>query len=379
MFNYDNTFITKRGFNLLTITMTFITNSPRQTWSRIIVGTLLGLMGVWLATATVHASTPVVEEPTVDVSVTRNENFLIATAFSNSDDQIDDNSWRWIRNTDCDMSFFTNDAPVTEQMRWLKGTGWTVPLTADDVGQHYCFYVETVAGTAGFGKFRISWPMIQIEPVTTSKGLALQATVVNAERDSFTVDESSWQWYRFERITDSRFGCSSRHVGLDDDGLRAAAQRAQEIQQADGVASSDVYAAQKDVYKTGDGTIAYINMNDVGLTYCFRAVDTTGIQNVRSVVVTEDMFAVAEDVDEIIEDVDVIYEDATAVPTDEADATATDDEATSTTDDAESTTNARSNSLIRNIGLGVLGLALILGVFLIIKRSQSDDDDDDES
>ena len=253
------------------------------------------------------------------------------------------------------------------------GEGSEVTLTADDAGMYYCFYVSvrsTQADPVADGMIRVTYPIIQLAQVATETGMAINASVLNAERDNITVDADSWQWYRFERITDSRFGCNSRHAGLDDDGLRAAAQRAQEIQQADGVASSDVYAAQKDVYKTGTGTTVDVNASDVGLTYCFRVADAAGIVNTRSIVVAEvpGEEVVAEEPVSPVDD-EVVLEEEDAVPAGDTIVTTPE---VSTDEEVEIADNS---NLMRNIGIGVVVVALLIGVFMIVRRSQTKDDE----
>ena len=84
------------------------------------------------------------------------------------------------------------------------------------------------------------------------------------------------------------FGCLPQHFDLNEEGLKMAADASEEQQKQDfGEVKVEVYAAQKEAYKFGEGSVVNLTAEDQGLTYCFRVSDNAGITNSRHQLVSE--------------------------------------------------------------------------------------------
>ena len=144
--------------------------------------------------------------------------------------------------------------------------------------------------------------------VTVSKNDTTGVVSATAATADTNIDNSTWGWYRYELVTDSRFGCNSNQGGLDAAGLKTATAAAEAVQRqeiADGDREADsfiaVHATQAEIYKTGSGATisnvfeglspavitAYQGNTRAGKLYvCFYAQDTAGETNARKQEIT---------------------------------------------------------------------------------------------
>ena len=188
---------------------------------------------------------------------------------------------------------------------YTYGTGKVVELTAADQGVTYCFQIHSKnkkysnskhqkvdlqqfcsslkKTTPGYGH------CVEFTVKITQTGNTLAAKIKSKNKDlnkngtiDTAVDGNSWVWFRYKLIPGSGFGCeidqntadgNDGHHGLDDAGLKAAAQRALAEQRANRPPSStsvaNVYNDQKPHYKFGTGHTLTLTKADEGLTYCF--------------------------------------------------------------------------------------------------------------
>ena len=289
------------------------------------------------------------------VEVSRKGDLVMAEAVTVESDEVLDESWQWMIGEDCQVSAF-DDAAETNQ-------GWTATLNAQSGGKTYCFYVEDSQGRKAVGQTKIAYPIIRPQ----QKNDQLVARVANAEEENLIVDEDSWQWFRYDHIPDSRFGCQAEHVGLDDDALKAAAEAAEALQVEDsGEAVNDVYASQKDVYASGEGSIISLTAADEGLTYCVRVADSAGIFNSKHIQITEVMVADASaaakpDKDSTDGDVAVAGSDSE------------DGRGVIGVDDASLAgegIDAGSSNWPRVLGFTLLAVSLIAGIYMLVRASR---------
>lgn len=303
------------------------------------------------------------------VEVTRANKSLVATATTVEGREVNDDSWRWAHTEDCTIKFFEDNQ--ADEASDLMGQGWTVELQASDGGASYCFYVEDSAGKKAVASIEVAHPYIEIEQNNDQ----LQATVANVQEDNIAVDDQSWQWFRYKHVDGSRFGCQTEHQGLNsDEQLREAAQAAEAAQEADGLDRQDVYSVQKDVYLSGQGDMVSLTAEDSGLTYCFQVADMAGITNSAHLLVGE-----------------VIVTSTSGKPTSDGSSGSGNQVDPESGDigqigveggeqgDQAGAEDGGSGNWVRNVGIGLLIIALIIGAVMLIQRSQIKDKDSEEA
>ena len=334
-----------------------------------ILWALISLIAVFLAAGWLLAR-PAQAAAGLTVEVARNGNLLMATATTVQGSEVVDDSWRWVMSEECEVATFEDDN--------AGGEGWTVELNSESGNKHYCFYVEDSDGRQAVAGIKVVYPVVRIEQNNDQ----LAARVVNAVEENILIDENSWEWFRYNHITDSRFGCQSQHLGLDEEGLQAAAAAAEEQQEADfGSVKIEVYATQKDAYSSGQGSTVSLTTGDQGLTYCFRVADTAGISNgwhmeVGEVVVSR--LSAAKQAGDNGDD------GSTSVSIDgqagdegsgqvDVNPEGSDDGAQGAEGD-----KGDGNNWIRYVGFAFLALAVIVGAVMLIRSSQLKDNEKEE-
>ena len=326
--------------------------------SRYLVAAAVLLAVIWLA------ASPAKAETGLTVQVDRSQNVLVATARTVAGEEINVDSWQWLKDDECSVAAFSANSDVD------RGAGWSVTIGQADLGATYCFYVEDSADRQAVGSIYVNYPKIQIEQNNDQ----LVAKVVNLERDNIDVDATSWSWFRYNHVAGSRFGCEPQHFGLNDAGLMQAAEVAEALQrEMNGEAQFDVYDLQQDVYRTGQSSTVAVTSADEGLNFCFRVSDTAGIGNSRQITVGP-----------------VSVSDTTgSKPTGDGSATrglepGDDTEgvgqvgvADGSTDGEQVTQVEEDSNVVRNIGFIMLAVAIVIGIFMLIKRSQSADEEEE--
>ena len=305
-------------------------------------------------------------ESGLTVEVTRNGNMLIATAMTVKGSNIVEESWRSMKSDECNLGLFAVMSGADKMMN----DGWSLVLTSDDAGANYCFYVEDSQGRQAVEGFEIVRPIVRI----TQSNDQLRASVINEQSENLQINEDSWRWFRYNHVDGSGFGCQSQHLGLDDEGLRQAADAAEEKQQAG--QTSDVYNAQKGVYRTGEGSSVNLTEADTGLTYCFSVSDVAGIGNsyhttINKVTPSADTGKKDAGDDPVLENSDPGQIGANPADPNSSDPSSNNNNNNSI---ANSGDDESENNLLRHIGLGLLGIALIIGAVMLIKGSQVKDD-----
>ena len=216
---------------------------------------------------------------------------------------------------------------------------------------------------------RLSAPTVRI----TQSNDQLRASVINEQSEDLQINEDSWRWFRYNHVAGSRFGCQSQHLGLDDEGLRQAADEAEKKQQAG--QASDVYNAQKGVYRTGEGSSVDLTEADISLTYCFSVSDVAGIGNAYHITINE----VTPSADTGKKDTgdDSVSEDSNPgqIGANPADPDASDSNSNNNNSIVNNGDDESESDLLRHIGLGLLGIALIIGAVMLIKGSQVKDNE----
>ena len=202
----------------------------------------IALLGIIMSFIGLQITRSASAESGLTIEVTRNGNMLIATAMTVKGSNIVEESWRSMKSDECNLGLFT----VMSGADKTTNDGWSVVLTGDDAGVDYCFYVEDNQGRQAVESLEVVRPIVRI----TQSNDQLRASVINEQSDNLQINEDSWRWFRYNHVDGSRFGCQSQHFGLDDEGLRQAADEAEEKQRAGQI--SDVYNAQKGVYRTGE-------------------------------------------------------------------------------------------------------------------------------
>ena len=334
---------------------------PRKGFS--VLWVLISLAAVFLATTWLLAR-PAQAATGLTVEVTRNGNLLMATATTVQGSEVDDDSWRWLMSEECEVEMFEDNADA--------GQSWIIQLDSESGNEHFCFYVEDSDGRQAVAGSQVAHPVVRIEQNNDQ----LAARVINATEDNILINEDSWEWFRYNHITDSRFGCQSQHFGLNEEGLQAAATVAEERQEEDfGSVKIEVYATQKDAYLSGQGSTVNLTAEDQGLSYCFQVTDSAGISNswrmeVGEVVVQQPAgkpTANGENGDGTSVDIDGQAEDEGSGQVG-VDPAASD--GTQTVKDDEG-----SNNWVRYIGFTLLAAAVIVGTVMLIRGSQLKDNE----
>ena len=329
-----------------------------------ILWALISLIAVFLAAGWLLAR-PAQAATGLTVEITRSGNLLMAMATTVQGSEVADDSWRWVMSEDCEVAMFEDKDEGSE--------GWTVELNSKSGNKHYCFYVEDSGGRQAVASTKVAYPVVRVEQNNDQ----LAARVVNAVEENILIDAASWEWFRYNHITDSRFGCQNQHFGLDEKGLKTAAAAAEEQQEADfGSVKTEVYATQKDAYLSGRDSTVSLTIEDQGLTYCFRVADTAGIANswhmeVGKVVISQ--MAGAKQADD----------DGTSV---NIDGQAGDEGGGQVDVNPEGSDDAQTgegneeggNNWIRYAGFAFLAVAVIVGAVMLIRSSQLKDNEQEE-
>lgn len=300
-----------------------------------------------------------------EIEIERSHTSLVASATA-AGSEINGYSWKWIVVEGCSADLFSDfDASQSE-----KGTGWIVSLEAGDGGKHYCFYVEDIEGVSATASVAVAKPLIAVEQNNDQ----LVARVSNAAEEGFTVDEDSWQWYRYSHVKDSGFGCDAELFNLDD----AALQQVAESVQPDQEEAAAVYETQKAAYVAGSGASVNLSEADEAMNFCFKVADTSGISNVGHITVGK-VAVSAVNGEKSSADANtgqaLTGEQQTGVSAAGEVGANSDDDSVVVDEDLGSSSNGDSNT-IRNIGFGLLVVSLILAAWMIIKRSQNTDDEE---
>ena len=335
------------------------THSIGRTLFKYLVGAAVLLAVAWLFAGQARAETG------LTVEVVRNQNLLVATATTVEGDTVVEDSWAWLPTDECSVDAFSDD--LIDNV-----SGFSVAIDQDDLGATYCFYVEDSAGREAVGSIYVHYPKITVRQNNDQ----LVAEVANLDKDGIDVDEDSWGWFRYSAVDNSRFGCEPQHFDLDDVGLMQAAAAAEDFQvEMYGDVQVDVYELQRDVYRVGQGSTVSLTSEDEGINFCFRVSDTAGITNYKRITVGS-----------VTVDDSVGSKPTTSEGTDAGSTTGggsegagqvspgTDD---NQVDDATAVGDDGGN-VIRNIGLALLAVAIIIGIFMLIKRSQSTSDDEED-
>ena len=270
--------------------------------------------------------------------------------------------------------------PMTAQLNYLQtnrptmpvhGTGSTTEVSQADIGQTFCFYAEDSAGRKAVASIRVTYPVITVE----QRNDQLVATVGNAERDGLVINDNSWRWYRYHATEDSRFGCEAQNFDLDDSGLMQASQESQSRQEElFGKVKVDVYELQKDIYLTGQGSVVNLTDEDAGLSFCFQVLDTGGLGNLKKIKVGS--------VEASDNSVGAKEDGGSSDAAGSADGNAAGQVTVGASDDdmadndPDNEGDGGSNA-IRNVGLVLLALAVIIGIFMLVKRSQDTEDEEE--
>ena len=307
------------------------------------------LLVSWLLTAPVQA------EVGLTVEVVRDNNLLVATAKTVSGSEVAEDSWRWVKADECNLSLFSGDVSLD--------TGWTVILSGAEAAGNYCFYVEDNQDRKSVGSISIGHPMILIQQNNDQ----LIAVIDDSRGMNSNVDEESWQWYRYHAIEGSVFGCAAEFGGLDQTDLRNITSDDLTV---------DVYETQKNVYGMGYGSTTNLTENDEGMNYCFMVYDTAGIAGtmhitVGDVIVDRSVGKVGDS-----ESNGAVNSGQSETGVDGSGEITSGDDLTAGSDSADVSDNG---NLIRNLGLVLLSAAVIVGVVMLIRRSQAKDDEDEAS
>lgn len=320
---------------------------------------LLAAVSVWLLAGQARAETGL----TVDVA--RNQNLLVATATTVEGDTIVEDSWRWAKSDECSVETFSDDSAD-------YGSDFSVVIGQDDLGATYCFYAEDSAGRQAAGSIYVHYPKIAVRQNDDQ----LVAEVANMDEDGIDVDDSTWIWFRYQAADDSRFGCEPQHFNLDDAGLMRAAEAAEGFQtEMYGEVQVDVYELQRDVYRAGEGSTVSVTSADEGLNFCFQVADTAGIAN--SKLTTVGPVTVADATGS-----KPGGEAADSVPVDDAGDIEGAGQAGadgSYSDGSEGSDDGGSGNAVRNIGLILLAGAVVIGIFMLVKRSQNTGDEEEDT
>ena len=347
-------FLSQKSFNIL--------------WALISLSVALGVVGWFLASA-VRAETG------LTIDVTRKGNLLMAEAMTVEGSEVLDDSWRWMQSTECEVEMFTDDTEGSE--------GWTIVLDAQSGGQDYCFYVEDSEGREAAAGVKVAYPIIRLKQSNDQ----LVARASNAEAENILVDEDTWQWFRYDHIDGSRFGCLPQHFNLEEEGLKMAADASEEQQKQDfGEVKVAVYAAQKEVYKSGEGAVVNLTAEDQGLTYCFRVSDNAGITNSKHQLVSEVKLGASSDDSEVGEEKGLLSNgdesagDTTGTTGNEIGEVGVDDDGGTSVAGDQSNGNGDGDGdgasvWIRNIGFTLLGVAVIGGIYMLIRSSKLKDNE----
>ena len=334
-----------------------------------ILWALISLTAVFLAAGWLLAR-PAQAATGLTVEVMRNGNLLMATAATVQDSEVVDESWRWVISEECEVATFEDDNK--------GGEGWTVELNSKSGNKHYCFYVEDSDDRQAVAGIKVAYPVVRVEQNNDQ----LAARVVNAAEENILIDEDSWEWFRYNHITNSRFGCQSQHFGLDEEGLQAAAAAAEEQQEADfGSVRIEVYATQRDAYLSGQGSTASLTAEDQGLSYCFRVTDTAGITNVWHMEVGEVVVSRLSAAKQADDSGDGTSANIDGQAEDEGSGQVgvnpegSDDGAQTGEGDNDEGGN---NNWIRYVGFAFLAVAVIVGAVMLIRSSQLKDNEKEE-
>ena len=304
------------------------------------------------------------------VEVSRKGNLVMAEAVTVEGNKVLDESWQWMIKENCETEAFKASDAKSNQ-------GWTATLNADSGDKTYCFYVEDDQGRQAVGQAKIAYPIIKLE----QKNDQLVARVGNAEKENIVVDEDSWQWFRYDHIADSRFGCQSQHFNLNDDGLKAAAEAAKESQvEAFGKVTNDVYASQKDVYASGEGSIISLMVEDEGLSYCVRVADSAGIYNAKHTQVAEIVVNTASQAAAKPNKDSAAVSDSSASSADDSAGDAA-GEGTISIDDGNGDGNNDDDdgsNWPRVLGFALLVAALVAGIYMLVRASRLKDIEEGE-
>ena len=231
---------------------------------------------------------------------------------------------------------------------------------------------------------KVAYPIIRLEQSNDQ----LVARASNAEAENILVDEDTWQWFRYDHIDGSRFGCLPQHFNLEEEGLKMAADASEEQQKQDfGEVKVAVYAAQKEVYKFGEGALVNLTAEDQGLTYCFRVSDNAGITNSKHQLVSEVKLGASSDDSEVGEEKGLLNNngdesagDTTGTTGNEIGEVGVDDDGGTSVAGDQSNGNGDGDGdgasvWIRNIGFTLLGVAVIAGIYMLIRSSKLKDNE----
>ena len=335
-------------------------------WLKAMILALASLAMVWLLAVPVRAETG------LTVEVNRSHNLLIATVVTVEGSEIVDDSWQWMKNEQCDLDLFAGGVDIDGESR---GEGWTVVLNSDDADQSYCFYVEDSGGRKAIASATVIRPTIEIDQNNDQ----LVARVVNAEQMGLIIDQNSWRWYRYHDIEGSGFDCRAELFGLEDAELQQEAERLQSAQEASADETQpDIYEIQKNVYLFGRDSSVDLTVDDEGMNFCFQVSDTAGISNVMHITVGE---VIVDDIVGKPADVGTTTNvnesgDDNGGQTDAGQVTVEDGLVNIGEDPVGSEETDSNSNLIRNIGFVLLGMAAVIGIYMLIKRSQNTDDEE---
>ena len=323
---------------------------------------------VALLAATWLLTTPVQAQTGLTVEVNRSNNLLIASAVTVEGSEIVDSNWHWAKSEQCNLDLFTADALGDNNER---GDGWTVVLDSEDAGRSYCFYAEDSDGRKAVAGSTVVRPVIEIEQNNDQ----LTARVINAEQDNLVVDQNSWQWYRYHHVEDSNFDCRSELFDLDDGELRQEAEKLQAAQEvAEGENQVNIYEIQKNAYLSGQDSNVDLTGGDQDMNFCFQVSDSAGITNVMRITVGEvivDNIVGKSGSTEGSSESDVSGEEGAGQISVDNGSISVGDE-----DGLGSNEEGGSSKVIRNIGLVLLAIAIITGVYMLIKRSQNTEEEE---
>lgn len=335
-------------------------------WLKAMILALAFLAMVWLLAVPVRAETG------LTVEVNRSHNLLIATAVTVEGSEIVDDSWQWTKNEQCDLDLFASDVDIDGESR---GESWTVVLNSDDADESYCFYVEDSGGRKAVASATVMRPTIEIDQNNDQ----LVARVADAEQMGLIIDQNSWRWYRYHNVENSGFDCRAELFGLEDAELQQEAERLQSAQEASADETQpDIYEIQKNVYLFGRDSSVDLTVDDAGMNFCFQVSDTAGISNVMHITVGE---VIVDDIVGKPVDVGITNVNESGVvdagQTEAGQITVGDGSVNVGEDSSVGSEETDSNSnLIRNIGFVLLGLAAVIGIYMLIKRSQNTDDEE---
>ncbi|MYB40349.1 hypothetical protein F4X86_03755 [Candidatus Saccharibacteria bacterium] len=335
------------------------THSVGRTLFKYLIAAAVLLAAAWLFASSARA------EAGLTVEVVRNQNLLVATAMTVEGDEVVEDSWQWAKDGECSVEAFEGDSAEA-------GSDFSVVIDQDDLGATYCFYVEDSADRQAVGSIYVHYPKITVRQNNDQ----LVAEVANLDKDGIDVDESSWGWFRYQAHDSSRFGCEPQHFDLDDVGLTQAAEAAEGFQaEMYGAVQVGVYELQQDVYRIGQGSTVSLTTDDEGVNFCFRVSDTAGITNYKHITVGP-----------VTVDDTAGSKPASGEGTDAGSAAGEGSEGAGQVsagdndnqDDSSVDADDEGGNVIRNIGLALLAVAIIIGIFMLIRRSQNTSDDEED-